>query len=62
MKNPKWPWALLIIGYGLLLVSILCMTGRNLSENAHMWATIGEGFGAGLGSVGLGMLVATRRR
>jgi hypothetical protein len=62
MKKPLWPIAFIIAGYGLTAVCIAIILTTDLSENAHMWAIIGESFGVGVGSAGLGVLFATRRR
>lgn len=62
MKKPLWPLALIIIGFGLMAVCIITILSADLGDTAHLWAIIGESFGVGLGSIGLGMLFASRRR
>lgn len=62
MKKPIWPLALIVIGFGLMAACIAIILSMSLSETAHLWAIIGESFGVGLGSIGLGMFIATRRR
>lgn len=62
MKKPVWPIALITIGFGAMAVCIALVLTVKLGETAHMWALIGESVGVGLGSIGLGMFIATRRR
>ena len=62
MKKPMWPIAFVIVGYGLTAACIITIMSADLSENAHMWAIIGESFGVGVGSAGLGVLIGSHRR
>lgn len=56
-----WPLVLIVLGFGVALVSVLEVLKGNLSANAHTIAIVGESVGVGLGSIGLGALLFSRR-
>lgn len=62
MKKPFWPLILIITGFGLMTACIMLILTAHLGDKAHILALVGESFGVGLGSIGIGMFIATRQR
>lgn len=62
MKIVTWPFLLIIGGFGLMATCLAMISFATLTDGVHMWATIGENLGVGIGSIGIGGLISARRR